>query len=397
MKCRLIAVLILLSISVPGPVAEASQAPPEPPGRVAQEPKLSTKVKDRKIAQSNLKKYQTLLRKYCAGDPSASETLLSWDAESLTDAVTLINSIDDDTRPWSVADIKAAALMHTDAVFSLLPTSGHDDTVVLQLDVAGRVLVRGAPFIENPGEDLARRNAEVRAFASRWYVALSRVLRDRIRFDAAHILLRLGRDRLPGDAAVLYESGTMEEFIATQPWEKLPADLASRFAGHQADVILNRLHTQHEQQLADAERWLRQSLALMPGQVAAQLRLGRVLMLRGKDEEAARAFAAIPDPSADVRYLTAMFLGALEERRGAIAPAIEAYKRAAAVLPRAQSANIALSQLLQRQGHGEESRLLVEALVSETSIEPDPWWIYFFEQPATLISRLDALFKEIGR
>jgi Flp pilus assembly protein TadD len=120
-------------------------------------------------------------------------------------------------------------------------------------------------------------------------------------------------------------------------------------------------------------------------------------MLRGKDGDARRLFRAVADSSLQHRYLAAMFTGALEERRGAIEPAIEAYRRAANAVPAAQSATVALGHLLQQRGRGEESRALLESLLIQESPPTDPQWTYFFEETKTVFARVQDLFNEIER
>jgi hypothetical protein len=362
-----------------------------------QKPKLSLKAKDPTIAQSNLTAYQRLLRRYGSADATAIDTLLSWDRDALHDAVTLINSSYAAARPWPVKYVKAAVLMHTEGTLRLLMKSKTDDDLAYQLDMGSRVLVRGAdPFLAQSDFAAAPHHAEVRAFASRWHVAVSRLLRDRTRFNAARNFLTLGRERLPGDPAVLFESGTMEEFAATHPGQTFSRDMAGHMSFPYGDSVVTGLLTRHEQQLADAARWLRESVTHDPACVEAQLHLGRVLMLLGRDDESLRLLDKVVSAGpAAMTYLGWMFRGAIGERRNALDVARQAYSQAIAANPEAQSAAVALSQVLQRQGRGDDSRTLLDQLLTRSTPTSDPWWTYFFEPSTRAMERMQALFTEV--
>jgi tetratricopeptide (TPR) repeat protein len=355
-------------------------------------------VRDPTIARANLSAYQSLLRRYCAGDPTAIDKLLQWDHEALLDAVTLINTGADETRPWSLTDLKAAVLMHTAGAMQLLREEKPDADLSFQLDLASRVLVRGAdPQLGHLEPRIEMQIVEVRAFASRWYVATSRLLLHSTRFNAVHNLLALGRKRLPGDAAVLFESGTMEEFIATHPSRDISRDLAGRMSLSHSDSVANDLLKDHGNQLIAAERWLRESMTRDSSRVFTQLHLGRVLMLLGRDDEAVRLLDAVAATSPEHAYLAHLFRGAIEERRGSLDAASDFYRAAAAIDASRQVAVIALSQVLQRQGRGEESRALLELLLKTGSADEDPRWLYFFERSKMVEERLEALFSEMRK
>jgi hypothetical protein len=111
------------------------------------------------------------------------------------------------------------------------------------------------------------------------------------------------------------------------------------------------------------------------GLPAAALHLGRIRLLAGSDADARRLLdIAANDPSSRVnRYLGHLFLGALAERDDA-QTAESHYRAALTVLPRAQSARLALSAFLVHDNRMDEAR----RMFADTETLPfDPWWSYF--------------------
>lgn len=131
--------------------------------------------------------------------------------------------------------------------------------------------------------------------------------------------------------------------------------------------------------LKDAERAYRNALSAEPDLVEARLRLGRVLALDGDTEGAVRVLAEIGEGSeAAYRYLARMFEGDLCERRGDAAEAERRYLAATALLPRAQSAYMALAHVRHSTGARAAAAADVRATTLDTSVPDsgDPWFGY---------------------
>jgi tetratricopeptide (TPR) repeat protein len=131
--------------------------------------------------------------------------------------------------------------------------------------------------------------------------------------------------------------------------------------------------------LKDAERAYRSALAAQPGLVEARLRLGRVLTLHGDTEGAVRTLAAIGEGSeAPYRYLARMFEGDLFERRGDATEAARRYLAATALLPRAQSAYVALAHVRHTTGARAAAAADVRVTTLDTLVPDagDPWFWY---------------------
>jgi tetratricopeptide (TPR) repeat protein len=332
-------------------------------------------------ARVDLRAYRKALASYRAGDPRSVETLRGWNPPQVEAVVALVNGPKDDTRPWGPIDIAVSALFHTDA--SLRFMRDHDDEAMeLHLDLASRMLQKGGVLL--------------RGFASRWYVGVARLLRDRGLGQAAENLLRLGRERLRDDPAVLYESGTISELMVTEAQGALKSDTANNLPPRTGDSMIEAMSRRRTDNLDNAARWLRQSLAGAPSNAEAALHLGRVLMLRGEDAEALRILEAIPRSATPAtRYMASMFLGAVHERKGGNDAAADAYRRAIDIQPVSHAAHVALSEALLRAGRGDESRAAIEGMLALPPQRIEPWWIYFFEPSNDVSARMLSLFKEV--
>jgi tetratricopeptide (TPR) repeat protein len=96
-----------------------------------------------------------------------------------------------------------------------------------------------------------------------------------------------------------------------------------------------------------------------------------------------------------LRYYGELFLGAEEESLTQYDAAFDAYHRAAALYPTAQSPWLALSQLARRRGD-RAAALRALQQVFDLPSEPDrddPWWTYYVAQARNI----DQLFEDLRR
>jgi tetratricopeptide (TPR) repeat protein len=149
-----------------------------------------------------------------------------------------------------------------------------------------------------------------------------------------------------------------------------------------------------------AARWLADALQADPTSELAQLHLGRVQSLRGKHDEASALLQRLADTSSepDIAYLAMMFLGAQHDRRGRRDAAEQLYRQAIARQFMAQSAYIALSEVLQRRGRGNESREVLTAMLRiSAESRSEPWWWYLAEPVERVRHRADALRQSVRK
>ena len=151
--------------------------------------------------------------------------------------------------------------------------------------------------------------------------------------------------------------------------------------------------------LADAASHFQDALAADPADEEAALHLGRTLIVAGRETDAdlrLRIAAAAPDRP--VRYLAMMFLGAIAERQSRFADAERLYGAAFDAFPWGQSAPLALSHLLMREGREGEAR----AAVARHFTRPDgrvvePLWTYLADPATDLGPTLNLLRAEVWR
>ncbi len=379
--------------------------------RAQSEQALQRKARQELEAWNQLAPYLELVAAYRAGETAraiagvsqGSQPLVKTVFESLDtlgDRVCLCRQTDAaiacraEAGQIEVVDLDAAVMLHTDAAIDRLD---HRDVheFEVQLSAARRLLEwvrdttqgwsrdpRNLPPGCRPAPDLAPRD---------WYVAVSEALVGYGEFGAAEVLARRGLELAPDDPALLLILGTIVE-SAPRPARSthglgyigphgLPARSAAR--GPRA-----------------AEPFFEQAVAADPGLLEARLRLGRVLALRHRPDEASVELRRVLAQSTDgrQRYLAALFLGRVLEDEGQADAAAASYRRAIAAWPDGQSARIALVHLMARRGQAAGAL----SLLRETLGRPwwpyqmaDPWWSYTFRPFTQGRALLGALRRQV--
>ena len=207
-------------------------------------------------------------------------------------------------------------------------------------------------------------------FARDWYRATLALEQGGELFDGNHLSMAL---RLfPDDPQILLFAGCQHEAFA--------APLFQAFAGTRRAPGQNAGIRSPAAELAEAERYFRRALAGDATLVEARIRLGRVLGQRGQAADAVReltrAFDAPLEPV--LEYYAQLFVGAEHHAARRWAEARAAFARAAALMPRARVAQLALAQVAREQGEpavvtASLARALVDLPDDQLS---DPWWAY---------------------
>ena len=208
-----------------------------------------------------------------------------------------------------------------------------------------------------------------------WYVETSGDLLRMRQFAAAADHYARARQLFPLDVTILFASGVLHERFGSSALQAA-AESVSESNRTSASVSSAR------GELARAERFFRDTLGHQPDHVEARLRHGRVLDALGRHDEAvAELRRAIADgASGSMLYLAHLFLGRAEESLHRGAAAREAFERASALYPHAQSPRLALSQIARRAGNRAEAQRqlqVIAALPDEERRREDPWWFYY--------------------
>ncbi len=144
--------------------------------------------------------------------------------------------------------------------------------------------------------------------------------------------------------------------------------------------------------LADAQAALTKALQRDPSLLEARLRLGRVLLLRGKPRDALPELERIGRESSNPAqiYMAKMFEGRCRQRLGDAQGAAAAFAAAIERLPRAQAGLVALGRALDGLGENQRAqKAFGEAMQPE--VDRDPWLDYLKGQP----DRIDSLAGEL--
>jgi tetratricopeptide (TPR) repeat protein len=231
-------------------------------------------------------------------------------------------------------------------------------------------------------------------FARLWFRATTAYLANWQMLSEVEAHTRQGIFSLPGDAVLLLFAGALHEqrgspvlqnFLRSAP---LPprTTLAIGSAPIELDLARRRL-----ERAIDAD----------PSLAEAHVRLGRVLGLSGDHAAAIRSLQRAESVAVDPRwkYFAAMFLGAEQEQRQRVAEARQAYTRAAARYPRAQSPLLALGRLATEAGDRETAATASHALLTlspDPEVRDDPWWTYAL-RPRADLERLLAEYYPVAR
>jgi hypothetical protein len=242
-----------------------------------------------------------------------------------------------------------------------------------QLDMARGLLDRVTP---QPSRDDRVR---------RWYVATQSVLQRDEQLNPT--LLDRGLQLFPEDPQLLLLGGSLHETFASP---QVQSFIRSSARARRADVGIGSDRVE----LRLAESLLRRALMNDERHAEARIRLGRVLGLLGRHEDAAAELRRAAESTSErpLLYYATLFLGGELEALGRRDDARVSYERAAAIYPRAQSPWLALSQLAKRSGDRAASTAAMERVLdmpAERSGQDDPWWAYHTAQGRTADTLVD--------
>ena len=275
--------------------------------------------------------------------------------------------------------LPAAVLLHlhTSSALTALGESGRGDT---HRDLAQVLVDRMAPVEADLDAPAAASFREIRRRAT---LLVTWLRQSDMAVDAVGEYVRDALRVFPGDGDLLLASGWVEETLAQPTFLDQRYDLrysSSAVTGGRRGW----LERERGFRLTRAGDFYRQALAARPAPAEARVRLGRVLFLLGRLDEARAALAgSAANDDARTRYLSALFAAGIEERAGAAAAARRWYDAALRAWPASQVARISLGRLLARDGDRAGAAALVAALPEDAATlgeDADPWLWYHVGQ-----------------
>lgn len=209
-------------------------------------------------------------------------------------------------------------------------------------------------------------------FRRRWYLATALLVTRELPPEAAAEQFAQAIKRVPDDVPILTAAGWFSHRLAD-----LPA--ARGWDLRMAQRVRRRRHD-------EALRYLTAALAVEPRSTEASLRLAHLESDMGRDEQAGGRLAALlarDDLDRATAYVGRLVLGRLQERKGDARGAERRYREAMRLDPLAQSARVALGQLLHAAGDSAQAADVVEPMLTarEDRERNDPWSDYRLAYP----------------
>jgi hypothetical protein len=282
----------------------------------------------------------------------------------------------DNSAGSSLDEVKAALLLQSEAVF---------DDLTSREDEVNRALVRRL-------YEALRDRYRADVFLVRWTLLWESYHQGqvhRLRSNDFDYLAQALRDH-PADADLLLAAGSRDEVR----WWKAAGNPSRHPQGKSST----------KESLDRAASRLKSSVAADGTLIEAHLRLARVRFLLGDDRAAAAELDLLKRSQAEppIRYLTHLFSGQLQERRGDRSGALTEYESASTLLPVAQSARFAAARLAYLDGERTAAARDVAAALENKDSGADPWWwyvhgLYWHFEPALKAMRETVRIQEAGR
>jgi tetratricopeptide (TPR) repeat protein len=316
--------------------------------------------------------------------------------------------------PGANAFLERAAVLHADAVIfaarlpSPPPDSRDDDGAQLVSAADGEYEGTMHPSWHwTFGRELLDRIAPRPAadpFVARWYHAMIAYLFSGARYGEAAPLLRSAAVLLPDNASILFDRACLSETLGSPQVQSVLNDPRARPVMPARDEPGRELTPVvpigERQANADAEALFRHAIDADGSLVEARVRLGRLLLIRGRDAEAATmlatAIAAAREPT--VAYLAHLFAARAATRLGRLDEADAHTDAALALFPGAQSAIIAKSYVALQRADAAGALDPINRLAQRDSRVPprDPWSEYYLGAGRNSTALLSDLRSSIG-
>jgi tetratricopeptide (TPR) repeat protein len=225
-------------------------------------------------------------------------------------------------------------------------------------------------------------------FVGAWYHATSAFMLQHGLYGEVLPHLESATALLPDDARVLFDRASYAELQGLPRIQVLLSDadvlaIRAQRAGRSSLIrtpatLPRRLGIPPEEEAnEEAERLFRRALRADPSFVEARVRLGRLLGVRKRHDEAAAelATALAANPSGAVLFYAHLFAGRSAQALGKIADAAGHYKAADLLFPGAQSSGLARSQAALLESDVPAALESIQHVDTSTDAQ-DPWGWY---------------------
>jgi tetratricopeptide (TPR) repeat protein len=379
--------------------------------------------------------YVDIVAQYRAGEfTQAVEALASHpEAHSSASAIQELENVDPEVSNPHLEMFPLAKRAAAVALSQVMPAAA-----VLHLDT-GHHLLQQADLKRGVGHLMAARTI----VDSKWWTIVPTILPDRLEHydEVRHEIYRgivfalqqqhefetllphldRARELFPKDAQIVLALGTLDELRATAIMLR-KVELPKK-----QNPSASWRRRQRREYLDKAADRYREALAIDGRLTEARVRLGRVLLERGKLPEARRELQAavaalatqspaspalpaaplastsagstspVPAPPVPVDYVASLFLGEVLEAQGDAAAAIARYQETGKRWPGCQSAHLALSRAFEATG---DRRAAADALQPLWRAEAerkcvDPWWSYNDGQSWRMRALIEALRERV--
>ena len=333
--------------------------------------------------------------------------------------------------PGAEAFLKRAAVLHADAAFKreIDDLKYAEPAVRLQPGPNTPLLSQRSLYLNQDGEILGDTLADWNwpfarsllarlsprpandPFVGTWYHATTAFMFQRGLYGEAMPHLESAAVVLPDDARALFDRGCYAELQGLPRSQVLlsDADLLALRARRSGRSSLIRTPTPASPQLQlsippenetndEAERLFRRALRADSSFVEARVRLGRLLGVRKRHDEAASELAAAiaAKPTGALLFYAHLFAGRSAQALGKIAGAVEHYKAATLLFPGAQSAQLALSQVAVLESDVPAALESIQRL-DKSRTARDPWWSYHFGSGRDTDALLRDMWSQASR
>jgi tetratricopeptide (TPR) repeat protein len=336
------------------------------------------------------------------------------DTSSADDVLAAKLGADAARKPGANAFLERAAMLHADAVIfaARLPSPPADPRdvngappLVSSSDGEYEGTMRPSwhwQFARNLLDRITPRPA-TDPFVSRWYHAMIAYLFSGTRYGEASPLLRRATEMLPNDARILFDRACLSETLGAPHIQAVLNDPRAQAADRQDTPrgTVRGATVGERQANTDAETLFRRALAANGSLVEVRMRVGRLLLLRGRDADAAtmlaQAVADARDPA--VAYLAHLLAARADERLGKLDEATAHADAALALFPGAQSALVAKSHVALQRADAAGALDPINRLAQRDSRVPprDPWSEYYLGAGRDSTALLSALWSSIAR